>query len=62
MAASSVTNVPRSLAAAIPPVFAGILLDRSAFGWPLVLGGVLKVLYDFLLLMQFRALRPPVER
>ena len=25
-------------------------------------GGVLKVLYDFLLLMQFRALRPPVER
>jgi len=61
MAASSVTNVPRSLAAAIPPVFAGILLDRSAFGWPLVLGGVLKVLYDFLLLMQFRALRPPVE-
>jgi len=27
-----------------------------------VLGGVLKVLYDFLLLMQFRALRPPVER
>ena len=62
MAASSVTNVPRSLAAAIPPVFAGILLDRSAFGWPLVLGGVLKVLYDFLLLVQFRALRPPVER
>ena len=62
MAASSVTNVPRSLAAAIPPVFAGILLDRSAFGWPLVLGGVLKVLYDLLLLAQFRALRPPVER
>jgi predicted MFS family arabinose efflux permease len=62
MAASSVTNVPRSLAAAIPPVFAGILLDRSAFGWPLVLGGALKVLYDLLLLAQFRTLRPPVER
>src|SRR5207253_737840 len=42
MAASSVTNVPRSLAAAIPPLFTGILLDRSSFGWPLVLGGALK--------------------
>jgi len=62
MAASSVTNVPRSLAAAIPPVFAGILLDRSSFGWPLVLGGVLKALYDILLLAQFRTLRPPAER
>ena len=62
MAASSVTNVPRSLAAAIPPVFAGILLDRSVFGWPLVLGGALKVLYDLLLLAQFRNLRPPVGR
>src|SRR5712692_4617162 len=61
MAASSVTNVPRSLAAAIPPVFAGILLDRSAFGWPLVLGGGLKALYDVVLLVQFRALRAPAE-
>ena len=61
MAASSVTNVPRSLAAAIPPLFAGILLDRSSFGWPLVLGGVLKALYDLLLLAQFRTLRAPAE-
>ena len=53
--------MPRSLAAAIPPLFAGMLLDRSAFGWPLVLGGVLKALYDVLLLVQFRALHPPPE-
>ena len=62
MAASSVTNVPRSLAAAIPPLLAGVLLDRSAFGWPLVLGGALKALYDLLLLAQFGALRPPAGR
>src|SRR4029077_13788241 len=61
MAASSVTNVPRSLASAIPPLFAGILLDHSSFGWPLVLGGVLKALYDVLLLAQFRSLHPPAE-
>jgi MFS family permease len=54
-AAASVTNVPRSLAAALPPLFAGMMLDRSAVGWPLVCGGLLKAAYDLLLLAQFRA-------
>jgi MFS family permease len=54
-AAASVTNVPRSLAAAIPPLFTGLMLSRSAIGWPLVCGGVLKVAYDLLLLAQFKA-------
>ncbi len=61
MAAASVTNVPRSLAAALPPLLAGMLLDRSSFGWPLVLGGGLKALYDVVLLVQFRALHAPAE-
>jgi MFS family permease len=60
-AAASVTNVPRSLAAALPPVAAGWMLSRSTFGWPLVVGGVLKAIYDLLLLRQFRDLRPPEE-
>ena len=51
-AAASVTNVPRSLASALTPVLAGILLDHSTFGWPLVLGGLAKATYDLLLLMQ----------
>src|SRR5262249_37740364 len=38
-AAASVTNVPRSLAAAIPPLFTGLMLTHSAIGWPLVCGG-----------------------
>jgi MFS family permease len=49
-AAASVTNVPRSLAAAFPPFVAGWMLDRSTFGWPLLVGGGLKALYDVLLL------------
>jgi hypothetical protein len=49
-AAASVTNVPRSLAAAFPPFLAGWMLDRSTFGWPLLVGGGLKALYDVLLL------------
>ena len=61
-AAASVTAVPRSLASAVSPMLAGYLLARSAFGWPLVLGGLLKALYDVLLLLNFRSLRPPEER
>src|SRR5438552_19053081 len=54
-AASSVTNVPRSLAAGLAPLITGVLLARSTFGWPLVIGGALKALYDVVLLIQFRA-------
>jgi MFS family permease len=60
-AAASVTNVPRSLASAASPLLAGYLLQLSPFGWPLVLGGVLKAVYDLLLLAMFRAVRPPEE-
>jgi MFS family permease len=61
-AAASVTNVPRSLATALSPLLAGALLQFSTFGWPLVAGGLLKITYDLLLLMQFRRVRPLDER
>jgi len=54
-AAASVTNVPRSLAAALAPLIAGTLLQKTSFGWPLVIGGSLKAAYDVALLIQFRA-------
>jgi MFS family permease len=57
-AAASMTNVPRSLTSAISPLLAGYLLEHSTFGWPLVIGGVLKIAYDLLLLLQFRHIRP----
>ena len=60
-AASSVTNVPRSLAAALSPLLAGLLLDRSSFGWPLLCAGFLKAAYDLLLFRQFAHLRPAEE-
>ena len=60
-AAASVTNVPRSLATALAPLPAGVLLDYSTFGWPLVCAGLLKITYDVLLLAQFRAVRPADE-
>ena len=60
-AAASVTSVPRSLAAAASPALAGAMLAASGFGWPLVLAGGLKAVYDLLLLLMFRNVRPPEE-
>jgi predicted MFS family arabinose efflux permease len=60
-AASSVTNVPRSLAAGLAPLISGMLLEKTTFGWPLVIGGALKAAYDLLLLFQFRAVRTREE-
>ena len=60
-AAASVTAVPRSLAAAISPAFAGYLLSLSPFGWPLVICGGIKIAYDLLLLKMFSRVKPPEE-
>jgi MFS family permease len=57
-AAASLTNVPRSLAAALPPLATGWMLGWSTFGWPLIVAGILKALYDVLLLAQFRGVVP----
>lgn len=61
-AASSVTAVPRSLAAAASPVLAGALFASGHQIWPLLLCGGLKILYDLLLLAAFRNIKPPEEK
>ena len=61
-AAASFTSVPRSLAAAASPALAGALLAASYRAWPLLICGALKIVYDLLLLKQFRHLRPPEEQ
>jgi MFS family permease len=60
-AAASVTAVLRSLAVALSPILASWLLTLSVFGWPLVIGGMVKGLYDVHLLLMFKAVRPPEE-
>ena len=60
-AAASITSVPRSLASSVSPIFAGYLLGLSAFGWPLIVAGSVKIVYDLLLLATFRSVRPPEE-
>ena len=61
-AAASVTAVPRSVAAAIGPLLSGWLLGLSPFGWPLVIAGSLKAVYDLLLFWKFTAVQPPEEQ
>jgi MFS family permease len=60
-AAASLTSVPRSLAAALSPMLAGSLLAASGFGWPLIIAGGLKIVYDLLLLAMFRKVHPLEE-
>lgn len=61
-ATASVTAVPRSLASASAPLLSGVLFGLSSFGWPLVVAGALKGIYDLLLLAMFKKVRPPEER
>ena len=61
-AAASITSVPRSLASAVGPFVSGYLLGISTFGWPLVVAGTLKIVYDVLLLIMFRKVKPHEER
>jgi len=61
-AAASFTSVPRSLAASLSPAIAGALFSLSWQASPLIVCGALKIVYDLLLLNQFRYLKPPEER
>ena len=61
-AAASFTSVPRSLAAAASPALAGALFAASFQALPLLICGTLKIIYDLLLLAQFRQVKPPEER
>jgi hypothetical protein len=60
-AAASITSVPRSLAAAASPAFAGALFATGFEASPFVICGGLKILYDLALLWTFRHVRPPEE-
>jgi MFS family permease len=60
-AAASITAVPKTFAWAAGSMISGYLLTLSSFGWPLVIGGVIKGGYDILLLIKFQKVRPPEE-
>ena len=65
----SVSDVPHEAGAkflrilrGVGPVLAGSMLAASTFGWPLVIAGATKIVYDVLLLAMFRNVKAPEER
>ncbi len=60
-AAASITAVPKTFAWAAGSLISGYLLTLSTFGWPLLIGGAIKAVYDILLLSKFHKVRPPEE-
>jgi MFS family permease len=57
-AASGIITLARTSASALGPVAAGILFNASFMSAPFFLAGSLKIIYDLLLLWQFRHVRP----
>jgi hypothetical protein len=60
--ASGATHLVRVGGWAVAPALAGLLMQGVALITPLLLGAGLKVLYDILLYVNFRKVRPPEER
>src|SRR5438445_7046305 len=61
-AAGGITGVARTAGAALSPIFAGFLFSRHALiDIPFFIAGTLKIAYDLVLYLEFRAIRPPEE-
>lgn len=59
--AAALTNVVRNAAQAVTPILSGYAMQVVSLGLPFVVGGALKSVYDVLLYVQFRSVRPPEE-
>jgi MFS family permease len=62
MAAAGITNVARTVASAAAPVLSGVAVGAGALGLPFFVAGGLKVVYDGLVYVTFRGIRPREER
>ena len=58
---SSVTNVTRNIGWAAGPSLAGVMMQHVALAGPLFIGGTLKIVYDVMLYISFRRVKPPEE-
>ena len=61
-AAAGLTNVARSVASAVSPTVTGWAFSVAALGLPFFIAGGIKVVYDLLIFLSFRDIRPPEER
>jgi len=61
-ATAGLTNVARSTASAVAPAVTGWAFSVAALSLPFFAAGAIKVVYDLLIFLSFRELRPPEER
>jgi MFS family permease len=60
--AAGFTSTTRTVTSSISPSVAGYALQNLWLGTPLVAAGTLKLLYDALIYVKFRQMRPPEEK
>ena len=61
-AAAGITNISRNIAQAVSPSIAGYILQFvSLLSAPFLLGGILKIVYDILIYINFKKIKPPEE-
>ena len=57
----SLLNLPRSITLAIGPSIAGYLMQFISLSTPFLLAGVIKAVYDVMLWITFKDIKPPEE-
>ncbi len=62
LTASGVTSLVRLAGWAVAPIVAGALMQSHSLAMPLLVGAGVKIAYDVLLYVAFRARKPPEER
>jgi MFS family permease len=61
-AAAAVTNTSRTVAQSSSPPFSTALMAAGSYAFPFVLGGGFKIVYDVLIYINFRKIKPPEEK
>ncbi len=59
--AASITNTSRNVAQSVSPSLSGLIIQALSLSAPFVVGGVLKIVYDVGIFLNFRKIKPPEE-
>ncbi len=60
-ATSAITNIPRSISQAGSPYLSSYAISIGSYSIPFILSGSIKIIYDILIFLMFRKIKPPEE-
>jgi len=61
-ATSAITNIPRSISQAGSPYLSSYAISIGSYSIPFILSGSIKIIYDILIFLTFRKIKPPEEK